>query len=261
MRALIVGLVLASLSAAARADEVGVVVTGEAVLQPQLRAGVEGWLRDHGRSVAASPLPPEATNKLIDCFVIEDLACARGVVEGQSSAPAVVYARVDVAAQADGSRDFTLLGYWFAKGHAPVAERRTCRGCTEQGMRDTLATLLAALEVKPDPAPLAPAPVPAVVVVPEAPPPSKMIPVAIAGTGAALLVTGIVLIAIDQDADPHGPQAPTYRDTAASGVVFSLLGVAALGAGGYLWWRDHHGGAPIAAASGRGGIVGWSGRF
>jgi len=271
MRALIVALLLASIAGSARADNIGVVVTGEATLQPQLAAGVESWLRDHGHTVVPSPLVPEATNKLIDCFVIEDLGCARLVVEGQSKAPTVVFARVDVSPRQDGTRDFTLVGYWLANGHDPVAERRTCSRCTEEAMRETLGTLLAALVVAPE------RPDALVVAVPHAstgapaaepaPPPAEAQPqpllaYGVAGAGAAALVTGIVLIAIDQDPpDPKGEQPPTYRDTATGGVVLAVAGAAAIGAGAYLWWRGSHAGAPVAAVTTSGGLVGWSGRF
>lgn len=271
MRALLVSVLLVSATAQARADEVGVVVSGEAVLQPQVRAGIEMWLRDHGHTLVASPLLPDATNKLIDCFVIEDAACARGVVE-QSTAPAIVYARVDVTDTSRTGRDFALAGTWLVKGKDPVTVRRTCHHCTEEGMRETLVSLLGSLVAATPaaPPPAAPAPVPAPAA---APPPAavaapaaeaqapEVIPVAVMGAGGAALVTGLLLIAIDQAPDPHGAQPKTLRDTEGAGVVFTLLGAAAVGAGGYLWWRDHHRGAPVAAVTHDAALVGWSGRF
>ena len=266
MRATLVCLLLAYLAATARADDIGVVVTGEATLQPQLSAGVESWLRDHGHGVTPSPLVPEATNKLIDCFVIEDLGCARGVVEGQSKSPAVVFARVDVSPRQDGTRDFTLVVYWIAKGHDPVAERRTCSECTEPGMRETLGTVLAALVAAPPPEPPDALVVPVHAAPVPAPPsesrPQPLVAYGVAGAGAAALITGFVLIAIDQDPpDPRGEQPPTYRDTATGGTVLVVAGAAAIGAGAYLWWRDTHTGGPVAAVTGTSGLVGWSGRF
>lgn len=266
MRALLVSLLL--MSATARAENVGVVVTGEATLQPQLRAGIEMWLRDHGHTVVGSPLLPDATNKLIDCFVIEDAACAKTVVE-QSIAPAILFARVDVTDTSGGKtgRDFALAGTWLVKGEDPVTVRRTCHHCTEQGMRETLVALLGSLVADPAPTvaapapapPPAPPPAPAAVVV-EAPPPNYL-PYAVIGAGGAVLVTGLVLVALDQSPDPHGAQAMTLRDTETTGIVLALVGAAAAGAGGYLWWRDHHGGAPVAAVTHDAALVGWSGRF
>ena len=78
---LALGMLFAFAPRSARAEgDVGVVVTGDNTMQPQLLALVEGWLRAHGHQVVASPLPPEATNKLIDCFVIEDTNCARKIL-------------------------------------------------------------------------------------------------------------------------------------------------------------------------------------
>lgn len=267
MRAWLVFLLL--VSATAHAENVGVVVTGEAMEQPQVRAGIEMWLRDHGHTVVGSPLLPDATNKLIDCFVIEDAACAKTVVE-QSTAPAILFARVDVTDTSGGKtgRDFALAGTWLVKGADPITVRRTCHHCSEEGMRETLVALLGSLVADPAPAPAAsPAAVPpsapspaAATVVAEAPPPNY-VPYAVIGGGGALLVTGLVLIALDQSPDPHGAQSMTLRDTETAGIVLSLVGVAAAGAGGYLWWRDHHGGAPVAAVTHDAALVGWSGRF
>jgi PEGA domain len=131
----------------ARADgDVGVVVTGDPTMQPQLLAMVEGWLRSHGHQLVASPLPPEATNKLIDCFVIEDMSCARKVVESQAKTATVVFARVEVADNAQTSmRDVTITAYWFERGSDPVAEKRSCDKCTDTALHETGDALMSAL--------------------------------------------------------------------------------------------------------------------
>ncbi len=131
----------------ARADgEVGVVVTGDSTMQPQLLALVENWLRAHGHQVVASPLPPNATNKLIDCFVIEDTSCARKVVETQAKTETVVFARVEVADNAATSmRDVTITAYWFERGSDPVAEKRACDKCTDTALHETGDALMSAL--------------------------------------------------------------------------------------------------------------------
>ena len=140
-------LVLALAPRSARAEgDVGVVVTGDPTMQTQLLAMVEGWLRAHGHQLVASPLPPEATNKLIDCFVIEDTSCARKVVERQSKTATVVFARVEVADNAQTSmRDITITAYWFERGSDPVAEKRSCDKCTDTALRETGDALMSAL--------------------------------------------------------------------------------------------------------------------
>ena len=127
---------LATSGTAHAGGDIGVVVTGEGTMQPQLAAQIEGWLAAHGHTLVASPLPPDAITALVDCFVLEDQRCARGVVEKRAKTSTVVYARVD-AKTTSGGRDVTLTAYWFDKGHAAVAERRTCEHCTDQSLRTT----------------------------------------------------------------------------------------------------------------------------
>ena len=59
-----------------RRADIGVVVTGEATLQPQLLSHLESWLKRAAITVFSSALEPDAINTLIDCFVVEDLNCA-----------------------------------------------------------------------------------------------------------------------------------------------------------------------------------------
>ncbi len=129
-------LVLTTATAARAGGDIGVVVTGEGSMQPQLAAQIEGWLSSHGHTLVASPLPPEAITALVDCFVLEDQRCARGVVEKRSRTKTVVYARVDAKTTSAG-RNVTLTAYWFDKSHETVAERRTCEQCTDQTLRTT----------------------------------------------------------------------------------------------------------------------------
>jgi hypothetical protein len=139
MRTALTLALLVALGSSARAEtDVGVIVTGEGSMQPQLAAQIEGWLSQHGHTLVASPLPPEAITALIDCFVIEDQSCARGIVEKRAKSTTVVYARLDTKNNAsNGTRDVTLTAYWFDKGHDAVAERKTCQRCTDQSLRTT----------------------------------------------------------------------------------------------------------------------------
>lgn len=137
---------LAAAPARAEDDTVGVVVTGEATMQPQLVAQLETWLRTHGHDLVSAPLPPDAINALIDCFVIEDQACARKVVERRAKSRAVVFALVDVAVGATAiDRTVTLTAYWLAKGKDAITERRVCARCTDDKMRDGADELMIAL--------------------------------------------------------------------------------------------------------------------
>ena len=139
---------LLSLAAApARADDggetVGVLVTGEATMQPQLVAQLETWLRAHGHELVSTPLPPEAINALIDCIVIEDQACARKVVEKQATTGAIVFAQVTLdSGRSAADRNVTLTVYWLGKGQDARSERQLCERCTDGTLRSTADTLM-----------------------------------------------------------------------------------------------------------------------
>jgi hypothetical protein len=294
-------------------DDAGVVVTGEATLQPQLANQLEGWLREHGHSLVSSPLPPDAINTMIDCFVLEDEKCARGVFEKRAKSSSIVYARVDVTAATDGERDITVTGYWFEKGHDAIADRRLCEKCSDQNLHGITEELMAALSragqraghlkltssplgarvlVDGKPAGVTPldyelAPgdhqitishpsrepearqvtirggettmldVP--MAAPAEPPPSRVFPAVLMGTGAALVVTGAVMLAIDEDPSPNGP--PQIRNTGPAGLALGVTGGIALGFGAYLWFRHSDRATPVAAISHDGAYVGWLQRF
>lgn len=138
-------LLASSLRLAHAGGDVGVVVTADQTTQPQVLAQVEGWLRGHGHQLVASPLPPESITKVIDCFVVEDQACARKVVEAESKTTTFVFARIDVEDNAGGMRDVTMTAYWFERGAGVVAERRTCEKCTDARLRTTADELMSAL--------------------------------------------------------------------------------------------------------------------
>jgi hypothetical protein len=146
-RALLAAAILALAAVPARADHsVGVVVTGEATMQPQLVAQLETWLRTHGHDLVSAALPPDAINALIDCFVIEDPACARKVVEKRAKATSVVFAQVNVTSGATAlDRTVTLTAYWLDKGKNPRSQRRLCERCSDATMRETADDLMTAL--------------------------------------------------------------------------------------------------------------------
>src|ERR1700759_3467278 len=83
-----------ALAAPARAgSDIGVIVTGESWMQPQLVAEIETWLGQHGHSLVQ--LPADALEALKQCFVnANDLTCARGVVDKLPKTSGVIYAGV-----------------------------------------------------------------------------------------------------------------------------------------------------------------------
>jgi len=296
------------------AEQVGVVVTGEPTMQPRLVRQIEGWLKSHGNELVAVPLPADAINTLIDCFVIEDEGCARNVIDKRGRANVIVFARVEVQAGGDIEKTVTVTAYWFEKGQKAVSARRFCERCTEATLGKTAEELMASLiqaaphvtgrlQVTSDPAgatcaidgkPAGPTPLDQDV----SPGPheitvhrenhrvatrsvtvkpgevskvdvqlveigggnrSRLLPVITMGVGGAMVATGIVMFAIDQD---KGPQEPLFiRDTAPAGVAIGAAGIAVV-VGGYLWYRmtGAHS-QPVAAIGHDTTYIGWLGRF
>jgi hypothetical protein len=265
-------IVVLGLAPSAHAD-IGVVVTGEATLQPQLASQLEGWLRERGHVVQPSSLEPDAINTLIDCFVIDDLSCARSVVDKRARTQTILFARIEMTAnQTDGSRDIAISGYWLAKGHDTLQERRTCRHCTEKMMRATADDLMLALAAEPPTAKATTTAAPTTVAQAEPsgtmamPLPqadeshaSKLVPIAITAVGGVALVGGVVMIATG--GPPSSTTQPNYRDYRTPGYVVAGAGVVAAGVGLYLLLRPDATSAPVAAIGHGGAVVGWTGRF
>jgi len=75
-------------------------------------------------------------------------------------------------------------------------------------------------------------------------------------------LAGISLVAIgEQKPATTGVQPATYRDYAPPRYALGVLGLAAVGAGVYLWLHEGATSAPVAAVSPSGATVGWSGLF
>lgn len=242
-------------SAPARADDgVGVVVTGDAAIQPQLAAQVEDWLRTHDRTLLAAPLRPDALTSLLDCFVIEDLACAREIVEANAHAQHLVFANGEYGeATTAGARDLTITAYWFEYGKDALAVRRVCRACSDTALHKTLEDVMTSLGAaaqvhSPSAAPLPVSRTRA----------RSALPYVVGGAGMALLVTGIALYATsEQDTG----ETFEYRDTKTGGVALTIVGAAAITAGAYLFMRTPTDRAPQFVVLPGGAYVGWGRTF
>lgn len=134
-------LVLASLLALpAHAGTVGVVVTGDSELQASLARQLEAWLRSHGHTVGDS-LPPDATSTLLNCMVIDDESCARGIVDARATSASIVFAEIRKP-RTRSSNATTLTVYWLVKSKEPVGMRRACEDCSEDLLASTLDEVL-----------------------------------------------------------------------------------------------------------------------
>ncbi len=139
VRVLAVLLAIACATAPARAGTVGVVVSGDVDLQPELSKALEAWLRGHGHTLG-KPLVTEAVNTLLNCMLIDDQGCARGVVEARAKTDAVLYGQI---ARSRTEKTSTILTvYWIQKGKDPVGMRRTCESCTKDLMASMLDEVL-----------------------------------------------------------------------------------------------------------------------
>jgi hypothetical protein len=271
-------LALALAAGVAHADvRTGVVVTGDAKLQPVLSATLEGWLRSHNREPFVAPLEADAINTIVDCMVIEDQSCARMIIDKRAKSDAVIFARIESTPAKRGGHDIAITTYWFVKGHDGIAERRVCEHCTPDQIKTTAEGMLKILATategqhaegepaEPPPPPVVvqppPAPPPPVVVQPPPPPPSepgpdRTMPIAVGAVGVVALGVSIGLLMHDDDGS-----APTYRDTKPAGVVVGIGAVALIGLDVYLWMHPKRESGPMATATHDSALVGWAGRF
>src|SRR5260221_5314390 len=136
-------LVVALASANAAADGgVGVLVTGDSSIAP-VRAEVETWLQEHGLHVVRSALSPDAEKTLLNCFVLDDAACSRGVVESRAKADSIMSVRI--ATSPSKVREVLVIADWIVKGHNGVGMRRTCEDCTDVLLRQTVDAVMGEL--------------------------------------------------------------------------------------------------------------------
>jgi|GEM_PF-3243610 len=133
--------ILGARESAARADDVGVIVDGEAST-PQLTAQLAAWLTKHGYTPVISPLPPETVGLFTDAMRTNS-GNAREILEKHATPASMVYVRVEVKARAtSGARDLTLSVYWLVKGHDATSQSKDCERCTDQLVRGALEDLL-----------------------------------------------------------------------------------------------------------------------
>ncbi|HEY5925375.1 MAG TPA: PEGA domain-containing protein [Kofleriaceae bacterium] len=135
--------IVAALAVRAQAGTVAVVVTGDPQLQVTLGEQLEAWLRTHGHTVGA-PMATDVRSSLLNCMVIDDESCARGVVDARANTSSVVFGEVR-APRTKSSKATTLIVYLLVKGKAPVGMRRACEDCNADLMKSTLDEMLTAV--------------------------------------------------------------------------------------------------------------------
>jgi hypothetical protein len=133
---------LAVLTAVAHADApTGLVVVGDANLTGGLQSALDGWLTHHGRTVTTDALDRDGILTITNCVNLQDLACARAVVEKRAKTAGVVFAQVASTRE----QTVTVQVFWIVKGHEPVAERRACEECSADALKGTVDTIMTVL--------------------------------------------------------------------------------------------------------------------
>ncbi len=136
-------LVVALLVSTARADSVGLVVAGEPAIQPRVAAQVKDWLEQHGYAFEAAPFDGDAQKTFLNCFVVEDVACARGTFDKRSKTDSVVFVRIELTG--GDQHEMSLTGNWIVKDHDVFAEKRWCRKCDDAALHETVEQLMSSL--------------------------------------------------------------------------------------------------------------------
>jgi hypothetical protein len=120
--------------------KVGVVVGGADPIHTQTESTVTAWLTQHTLTVTSKPLGKDGQNTLINCLVISDMGCARGVVEARADSD--VIGIVEQMTGKRNKRSVQLSAYWIAKHHEVVSLQRTCDACTDAVLAKTIEAML-----------------------------------------------------------------------------------------------------------------------
>lgn len=88
--------------------------------------------------------------------------------------------------------------------------------------------------------------------------PSRLAPIALFSAGGAALVGSGILIYLGAQSGPD--QDVLHTSAKAHGIELGILGVAAIGAGAYLWWRGSTS-APTVSVTPGAAVVGWTRAF
>ena len=136
--------ILCVLGTSARADTVGVVVSGETAIQARLKADATRWIAQHSLTLAPDALDAASITTLLDCLTIDDTVCASAVVAKKAHAEVILAISAE-AAQSGGKRDITIHAHWMRKGHNAGSVRRVCEACTEAALDATLDAVISDL--------------------------------------------------------------------------------------------------------------------
>lgn len=243
---------LSAASARADAPDVGVVVVGDTPLHGKLREHVRDWVKHQGYSLVATPMSKDAANSFDNCFVLEDMKCARGVFDNRARSATVIYVGVDPG-DPEHETPMSLVVYWFTKDQPTSGAKLPCVSCDARyGMivDDELAKLRKVHTDLP------------VTVRPKGP--SKVVPILLLGGGIASLgAGGVFLFYGTYGTSLHDKTAKyTYPDALLPGIALTAVGVGAT-VGGIILLKQasaHHS-APLVSVGPSHAYVGWVTEF
>ena len=135
-------IVLSAMTAQAAEHTTGVIVVGDAAVRNTLTDQLDAWLTGRGHHTSRTPLDADGVATLTNCLLLQDLACARTVVEKRAATDDVVYALVE---KTKTEHTITITAYWIVKGHEAVSERRACESCNADAMGGTVDAILSTL--------------------------------------------------------------------------------------------------------------------
>jgi hypothetical protein len=251
-RVVIVVVLLAARAAHADAPDVGVVVVGDTPLHDKVRAEVEGWVKKQGFALVKTPMSRDAESSFDNCFVIEDIKCARGVFDNRSRAATLIYVGVDPGDPVAGTEP-SLNVYWFTKEQSTSGAKLSCPNCEMAYDKVVVGQLVKLHGMHPD-----------LPVTKRPKGPSKVWPALLLAGGVASLGTGgVFLFYGTYGTSIHDKDHKyTYPDAILPGIAFTAVGVGAT-VGGIILLKQASSkhSAPIASVGPGHAYVGWVTQF
>jgi hypothetical protein len=247
----LVAIALLAVTSTARADDdrIGLVVQGTAGVRGRLEDHLAKQLRREGLAAVDAPMSRDALDTLGNCFIIEDLACARGVVEARAKTRRLLFARVEESGTTV-SIDLT----WFSAGSAPLTEHTACESCrdtfaatADAPLRHLVATAPPPVAAEPEPEPVASAP------------PSRFVPITMIVAGSVTVAAGGAALYYGlRDGESH---KYIYPQLTPVGIAMLAVGAGTAIGGVILMPSSRSRSHPVAAVSGGGAYLGWVGEF
>ncbi|HUS33038.1 MAG TPA: hypothetical protein VMZ53_31265 [Kofleriaceae bacterium] len=247
----ILAVLLAAPAVRAETPDVGVLVVGDTPLHGKLREHARAWVKSKGYMLVKAPMSEDAANSFDNCFVLEDMKCARGVFDNRSRSATLIYIGFDPG-DPDAKTKPSLKVYWFTKEQPTSGRSVPCPDCDatfEKIVDDELVTLQAMHADLP---------------VTKRPKASKVWPMLLLGSGIAAIGTGGVFLFYGTygTALHDRDHKYTYPDAILPGIAFTAVGVgAAIGGIILLKQANARQSAPIASVGPGQAYVGWVTRF